>query len=980
MATLTKLRSPEASENTMLASRVPDPFPVDMLRERRFEHIELRQEEHPTNPIQESPRHEEYSSGEVSTGECTPSHVEISQRSIEQDDTRELLPSIVYVQQSCLMTLNNLFLDLPGFKDEWQPIVPNRRHSMPPTTQSDNNTADANVASSSSALQTLVSNLRNYDNQQMLETSSTSDDAALIRELRRRVQDISFNLSTSDARLAQALTSLLSHLHRLSVVDPKTVGDHESSADTSQDTRVGSEDAGNLYDDLTRQLSVLQLKRSNSDVNISSQASPVLSVEIALLWTKVDLDLDTVLTLCRQRTDSRVSWMPENAPPEYDAADYDMHFPPEYDGTLEDSSQFDVKTLESSSATLNNAVGMSEKMKLDLDAVTMAIDRLYLVAPQLHNQRVELKTDKRRELERARLAGPSTTTSKTSRLVKERKDTGELDKIVDLIGKASSRRMVEQSAVLEGDPQRRLERARQRDSEKREAFVEKLIRHSDAGRLHSQDAALQSNKTRNPNALLTLPDFLREQVPEHLRIPDPEALLTLPEFVKEPPPSDHSEPPPPTKLSRRFSKRNRTRSNSAPPLAWLLPRSKSISEPIDVASLHSAPAVLTVRYVAEHHENLQHVLVFLGVEGMPPGHDLEADVPFGTGDTSGGDKLILRCGASSSVQLSLPVRVIPGRKDVRVQSGHFEVKLATSTAESLARVVYDNDSPAPLDASQLTDLAPTSFICSSCSLPLLQSSGTTQFLDLPSDHWSELLDAWMCHTDQKLNSQIAQHGQGFWPKSKQALVGGSYVLFDESSVVLSNTRRAHKATGEEWHRIGCICGAIVGRSMQRILPDNTSSTTYRFAKYAIRPVSPTAEPCRLPFSAFILEDMIELVQAHASHRFLLLDEEEEKPRLLIWLFKPNMLLSYATTAQYALPQSGSIRASKVLFKILGPESACSDIKSILDKYPGFPQAERLLYPLDICRRLAGLLKESNTSYPIGMRVMTGLLVGWLHRS
>jgi hypothetical protein len=104
-------------------------------------------------------------------------------------------------------------------------------------------------------------------------------------------------------------------------------------------------------------------------------------------------------------------------------------------------------------------------------------------------------------------------------------------------------------------------------------------------------------------------------------------------------------------------------------------------------------------------------------------------------------------------------------------------------------------------------------------------------------------------------------------------------------------------------------------------------------------------PTRVPFSAFILEDMIELMRAHASYRFVIMDEEEEKPRLLVratfhllphifdcvldqvWLFKPSMRLSYATTAQFALPRTGSINAAKVLFKIIGPENSNTDMKT-----------------------------------------------------
>jgi hypothetical protein len=42
-------------------------------------------------------------------------------------------------------------------------------------------------------------------------------------------------------------------------------------------------------------------------------------------------------------------------------------------------------------------------------------------------------------------------------------------------------------------------------------------------------------------------------------------------------------------------------------------------------------------------------------------------------------------------------------------------------------------------------------------------------------------------------------------------------------------------------------------------------------------------PWKVPLSAFIVADMIELVQAHATYRFVILDEEDELPRALVCL-------------------------------------------------------------------------------------------------
>jgi hypothetical protein len=101
-------------------------------------------------------------------------------------------------------------------------------------------------------------------------------------------------------------------------------------------------------------------------------------------------------------------------------------------------------------------------------------------------------------------------------------------------------------------------------------------------------------------------------------------------------------------------------------------------------------------------------------------------------------------------------------------------------------------------------------------------------------------------------------------------------------------------------------------------------------------------PSKLPLSAFIVEDMTEFVEAHASYRFIILDEEEERARILVcfvircaswcsylsqvWLFKPNMRLAYTTQTQYALPRSASIRTAKVLYKLLGPSEATTDLQ------------------------------------------------------
>lgn len=198
-----------------------------------------------------------------------------------------------------------------------------------------------------------------------------------------------------------------------------------------------------------------------------------------------------------------------------------------------------------------------------------------------------------------------------------------------------------------------------------------------------------------------------------------------------------------------------------------------------------------VHYVAENHENLQHVLVFLTLTGTAPGADVEAEVlslsPDDATEGQGTNYLVIRSGSNTSHPLVLPAHTPLGKPEIKPQGGHYEIKLMTVSSSTSAR----EDPPPFLDATQLAFANPTSFICASCSLPLVQSTKIEEYRDLPSEHWQELVDAWMCHSDQKIHEEVVNNSRrGFWPGQRQALVGGSYILFEESSVTRNNLHLA----------------------------------------------------------------------------------------------------------------------------------------------------------------------------------------------
>lgn len=368
------------------------------------------------------------------------------------------MPSIAYVQKSCLMTLNNLLAS----QGKWNPIVPDRRHSVPSTPQS-SSAPTAAVSEATPALQTLLSNLRNQtDSNEMTELQPSADDTELIDELRVRIDDLASSLQPTDAHLAQAVVSLLSNFNRIQVILSKTRSRNSIQGSTSWNPNDQPIPPADVFAALRQQLSEFQVERQTQGDTVPKPGSPpVLAVETALLWTQIDDELETVLGLCRERTES----LPRDPqPPQYDLDDYgyDDALPEyEYGGRASIDSN-DTKGRHSIHSLTSPTSG-NEKMRLDLEAVTMAIDRLYLVAPQLHNQRVELKTSKLEAMEKARTQAGK----ENEKGVKEGKQRErELDSIIEMIGRASDRKIDGQSVVLEGGMKSRMERAKQREQAK----------------------------------------------------------------------------------------------------------------------------------------------------------------------------------------------------------------------------------------------------------------------------------------------------------------------------------------------------------------------------------------------------------------------------------------------------------------------------------------------------------------------------------
>lgn len=281
-------------------------------------------------------------------------------------------------------------------------------------------------AEAQASMEQLLQNLRS------LEQSTTPDNIqSPVQELSRRLPAaVQATLRGLEADLALALSSLLVNIERLPQVDgpqPAPARSRPSTARTnSRPTTAQStaSDQNQIYETLGRQ--VLSVRAHQASSHEGSFGSPT-SMAAQQLWDEINRDMELVLTLCRARTPGPiVQTSPQtpdlvsleaptqtnyfdHLPPEYDYQDYPQDLPMyEHGESLQEEARAAAEKKRSSE-TDRAAEGepriSSEKMRIDLEAITSAIDRLYQVAPQLHNQRVELDGKKLEEMESARKSG-----------------------------------------------------------------------------------------------------------------------------------------------------------------------------------------------------------------------------------------------------------------------------------------------------------------------------------------------------------------------------------------------------------------------------------------------------------------------------------------------------------------------------------------------------------------------------------------------
>ncbi|KAK3826378.1 MAG: ubiquitin-conjugating enzyme E2-binding protein [Linnemannia elongata] len=382
-------------------------------------------------------------------------------------------------------------------------------------------------------------------------------------------------------------------------------------------------------------------------------------------------------------------------------------------------------------------------------------------------------------------------------------------------------------------------------------------------------------------------------------------------------------------------------------------------------------------------------------------------------------------------RLLLPARVMPTRTTLDPSSSRSNLlslkltalpnmPLETPNSSSLSAASTTEFPPSPLPASQLQGLE--NLACGSCGNILLSSttssgpgspSGPIQrVVDLPSEHWQELVDCWMCHEEDFTELREGDLGA----RIGQALVGGTYLLIhakdvEHHAVMIEEDARSidwTKGIKRRWRPLACSrCLSPVGDGWYQSRLENGTDLEMiqvKFHKYLVRYHGRNQQAQQMlaiprqRFSSYVATEIFESARHHATYRFILQDRLQGRDMLLLWMLNwdttivtnqeplQDHQLSWDDSLRMDLNTTSSGRGKKVmkvLYLCAVPEGqdqqqsgggVYSKEARLWDQWRGDPGVEKLEFQERLVLGLIAMLEQSSSCTPPGLNGATSAVM------
>ncbi|KAG0206230.1 hypothetical protein BGX33_007504 [Mortierella sp. NVP41] len=379
-------------------------------------------------------------------------------------------------------------------------------------------------------------------------------------------------------------------------------------------------------------------------------------------------------------------------------------------------------------------------------------------------------------------------------------------------------------------------------------------------------------------------------------------------------------------------------------------------------------------------------------------------------------------------RLVLPARIMPTRTTMDPSSSRSNLlslkltalpnmPLDTSSSSPSLSLASTSEFPlSPLPASQLQGLV--NLGCGSCGNILLSTSSddtTTiasegpikRVVDLPSEHWQELVDCWMCHEEDFTELREGDLGA----RLGQALVGGTYLLIhakdvDPSAVAIEEDARSidllhsdvkDDTIGPKESRDGGVHLHVRGVYPQLAMAD-LEMIQVKFHKYLVHYHGQKQQALDIPrqrFPSYVAAEIFESARHHATYRFIIQDRLQGRDMLLLWMLNwdttiatnqepiQDSQLSWDNSLRMDLNRTSSGRGAVPEDQEQQQQSGVYSKESKLwDQWRGDPGVERLEFQERLVLGLVAMLEQSSSCTPPGLNgaasavmAMDGMRVG-----
>ncbi|KAI9483706.1 MAG: HECT-like ubiquitin-conjugating enzyme-binding-domain-containing protein [Benjaminiella poitrasii] len=263
--------------------------------------------------------------------------------------------------------------------------------------------------------------------------------------------------------------------------------------------------------------------------------------------------------------------------------------------------------------------------------------------------------------------------------------------------------------------------------------------------------------------------------------------------------------------------------------------------------------------------------------------------------------------------------------------------------------------------------------CKHCDQALIDASVDYKIKDLPSEHWYELVECWICH-----ETKPEEHRSRMRPilaRANLLLVGTTYFLIHPENIVtdsievdtiVANRVNWDRGTLTKWIAVNCSnCKNSIGEGQYCIENDEKQLLAVKLYKFCIR-VQPTLSE-QPTFTDFFVSDLVNIAKIHATHRFLIQGQQSQQTYVLIWLFNwdTNIIYNNGYSEQNEEHTLRRERVIKVIYLDCTKEDEHS--QKYLKLWLNDKSTDRLIYPDSVCSDLVNELNQSSLVQPPYMR-------------